>query len=71
MKKKENTVETQHEMIKQGGQIEKFAEAMAQFCKVEGWKKLNNENGIAFKSLRHYIEAKPPFGAGYPGKSGM
>lgn len=71
MASKENSVETQHEMIKQGGQIEKFAEAMAQFCKVEGWKKLNDENGEAFKTLRHYIEAKPPYGAGYPGKSGM
>lgn len=64
-------VASQHEMIKQGGQIEKFAEAMAQFCKVEGWKKLNDEKGTPFKSLRHYIEAKPPFGAGYPGKQGM
>jgi len=67
----ENAIASQHEMIKQGGQIEKFAEAMAQFCKVEGWKKLNDENGTTFKSLRHYIEAKPPFGAGYPGKKGM
>ncbi len=67
----DTAVESQHEMIKQGGQIEKFAEAMAQFCKVEGWKKLNDEDGNEFKSLRHYIEAKPPFGAGYPGKSGM
>jgi len=66
-----NTIKTQHEMIKQGGQIEKFAEAMALFCKDEGWKKLNDSDGAAFKSLRHYIEAKPPFGAGYPGKSGM
>jgi len=41
------------------------------FCKVEGWKKLNDEGGAPFKSLRHYIEAKPPFGAGYPGKAGM
>ena len=71
MTKQEDTVESQHEMIKKGGQIEKFAEAMALFCKVEGWKKLNDESGTAFKSLRHYIEAKPPFGAGYPGKSGM
>ena len=71
MTNKENSVETQHEMIKQGGQIEQFAEAMAQFCKVEGWKKLNDESGEAFKTLRHYIEAEPPFGAGYPGKSGM
>jgi len=66
-----NSIKTQHEMIKQGGQIEKFAEAMAQFCKVEGWKKLNDKDGTPFKSLRHYIEAEPPFGAGYPGKSGM
>lgn len=67
----EPSIESQHEMIKQGGQIEKFAQTMAEFCKVEGWKKLNDENGTPFKSLRHYIEAKPPFGAGYPGKSGM
>lgn len=67
----DTAVESQHKMIKQGGQIEKFAEAMAQFCKVEGWKKLNDESGAPFKSLRHYIEAKPPYGAGYPGKSGM
>jgi len=71
MSKQEETVKNQHELIKQGGQIEKFAEAMAQFCKVEGWKKLNDESGTAFKSLRHYIEAQPPFGAGYPGKAGM
>ncbi len=71
MTQQDNTVKTQHEMIKQGGQIEKFAEAMAQFCKIEGWKKLNDTDGAPFKSLRHYIEAKPPFGAGYPGKSGM
>jgi len=67
----ESSIESQHEMIKQGGQIEKFAQTMAEFCKVEGWKKLNDENGAPFKSLRHYIEAKPPFGAGYPGKAGM
>jgi len=67
----ESNVKTQHEMIKKGGQIEKFAEAMAEFCKVEGWKKLNDKQGSAFKSLRHYIEAEPPFGAGYSGKSGM
>ena len=71
MTQQNNTVENQHEMIKQGGQIEKFAEAMAQFCKVEGWKKLNDDEGAPFKSLRHYIEAKPPYGAGYPGKTGM
>jgi hypothetical protein len=71
MTDQKDTVESQHEMIKQGGQIEKFAEAMAQFCKVEGWKKLNDSEGSAFKSLRHYIEATPPFGAGYPGKKGM
>ncbi len=65
------TIQSQHEKIKQGGQIEEFAEAMAQFCKVEGWKKLNDEEGNPFKSLRHYIEASPPFGAGYPGKSGL
>lgn len=67
----DDNIKTQHEMIKQGGQIEKFAEAMAQFCKVEGWKMLNDESGTPFKSLRHYIEAKPPFGAGYQGKKGM
>jgi len=67
----ESSIESQHEMIKQGGQIEKFAQTMAEFCKVEGWKKLNDENGAPFKSLRHYIEAQPPFGAGYPGKAGM
>jgi len=71
MTDQQNSIKTQHEMIKQGGQIEKFAEAMAQFCKVEGWKKLNDKDGAPFKSLRHYIEAEPPFGAGYPGKSGM
>lgn len=71
MTQQDNTINNQHEMIKQGGQIEKFAEAMAQFCKAEGWKKLNDESGNPFKTLRHYIEAEPPFGAGYPGKSGM
>ncbi|RDH81406.1 MAG: hypothetical protein DIZ80_15070 [endosymbiont of Galathealinum brachiosum] len=71
MTQQDDSVKTQHEMIKQGGQIEKFAEAMAQFCKVEGWKKLNDEEGAPFKTLRHYIEAKPPYGAGYPGKTGM
>jgi len=67
----EDSVKSQHEMIKQGGQIEKFAEAMALFCKSQGWKKLNNSDAQPFKSLRHYIEAEPPYGAGYPGKSGM
>jgi len=71
MTQHDNVINNQHEMIKQGGQIEKFADAMAQFCKAEGWKKLNDESGNAFKTLRHYIEAEPPFGAGYPGKSGM
>jgi len=71
MTNNEASVKTQHEMIKQGGQIEKFADAMALFCKSEGWKKLNDSDGQPFKSLRHYIEAKPPYGAGYPGKSGM
>jgi len=71
MKDSADTIKTQHEMIKQGGQIEKFADAMALFCKVEGWKKLNDSEGNSFKSLRHYIEAEPPYGAGYPGKSGM
>jgi len=71
MTQQDNSINNQHEMIKQGGQIEKFAEAMAQFCKAEGWKKLNDESGNTFKTLRHYIEAEPPFGAGYPGKSGM
>jgi len=66
-----DNIKTQHEMIKQGGQIEKFAQAMALFCKVEGWKKLNDSEGHPFKSLRHYIEAEPPYGAGYPGKTGM
>ena len=71
MTQQDNTLNTQHEMIKKGGQIEKFAEAMALFCKAEGWKKLNDESGAPFKTLRHYIEAKPPYGAGYPGKNGM
>ncbi len=71
MSEHNDSIKTQHEMIKQGGQIEKFADAMALFCKVEGWKKLNDSEGQPFKSLRHYIEAEPPYGAGYPGKTGM
>ena len=64
-------VDSQHQTIMQGGKIEEFAEALGRFCRVEGWKKLKDENGEAFRSLRHYVEAKPPFGAGYSGKAGM
>lgn len=67
----ESAVKSQHETIMQGGKIEQFAEAMGRFCRVEGWKKLKDEDGLKYKSLRHYIEAKPPFGAGYAGKEGM
>jgi len=67
----DNTVDSQHQTIMQGGKIEEFAEALGRFCRVEGWKKLKDENGEAFRSLRHYVEAKPPFGAGYSGKAGM
>ena len=67
----ESAVDTQHQTIMQGGKIEEFADALGRFCRVEGWKKLKDENGEPFRSLRHYIEAKPPFGAGYSGKAGM
>lgn len=67
----EGTVNSQHQTIMQGGKIEEFADALGRFCRVEGWKKLNDENGEPFRSLRHYVEAKPPFGAGYSGKAGM
>jgi len=67
----EGAVDSQHKMIMEGGKIEEFADALGKFCRVEGWKKLKDENGEAFRSLRHYIEAKPPFGAGYSGKAGM
>ena len=67
----ENGVATEHQTIMQGGKIEEFADALGRFCRVEGWKKLKDENGEPFRSLRHYIEAKPPFGAGYSGKAGM
>ena len=68
---KETAVDSQHQTIMQGGKIEEFADALGQFCQVEGWKKLKDENGEPFRSLRHYVEAKPPFGAGYSGKAGM
>lgn len=67
----EGTVDSEHQTIMQGGKIEEFADALGRFCRVEGWKKLKDENGESFRSLRHYVEAKPPFGAGYSGKSGM
>lgn len=67
----EGAVSTQHQTIIEGGKIEEFANALGQFCRVEGWKKLKDEEGEPFRSLRHYIEAKPPFGAGYSGKAGM
>ena len=67
----DNAVNSQHQTIMQGGKIEEFADALGRFCRVEGWKKLNDENGEPFRSLRHYVEAKPPFGAGYSGKAGM
>lgn len=67
----EAAVDSQHQTIMQGGKIEEFADALGRFCRVEGWKKLKDENGESFRSLRHYVEAKPPFGAGYSGKSGM
>lgn len=67
----EGAVDSQHQTIMQGGKIEEFAEALGKFCRVEGWKKLKDESGEPFKSLRHYVEAKPPFGAGYSGKAGM
>lgn len=67
----EGAVDSQHQTIMQGGKIEEFADALGQFCRVEGWKKLKDESGESFRSLRHYVEAKPPFGAGYSGKAGM
>ena len=67
----ESAVKSQHQTIMEGGKIEEFAEALGRFCRVQGWKKLKDEQGNQFQSLRHYIEAKPPFGAGYPGKEGM
>lgn len=67
----EGAVDSEHQTIMQGGKIEEFADALGRFCRVEGWKKLKDENGESFRSLRHYIEAKPPFGAGYSGKAGM
>ena len=67
----ESAVDSQHQTIMQGGKIEEFADALGRFCRVEGWKKLKDENGESFRSLRHYVEAKPPFGAGYSGKAGM
>lgn len=67
----EDAVDSQHQTIMQGGKIEEFADALGRFCRVEGWKKLKDENGESFRSLRHYVEAKPPFGAGYSGKAGM
>jgi hypothetical protein len=68
---KEGAVNSQHQTIIQGGKLEEFADALGRFCRVEGWKKLKDENGESFRSLRHYVEAKPPFGAGYSGKAGM
>lgn len=67
----ESNVDSHHQTIMQGGKIEEFADALGRFCRAEGWKKLKDENGEPFRSLRHYVEAKPPFGAGYSGKSGM
>jgi hypothetical protein len=67
----EGAVDSQHQTIMQGGKIEEFADALGQFCRLEGWKKLKDENGEVFRSLRHYVEATPPFGAGYSGKAGM
>jgi hypothetical protein len=67
----EDAVDSQHQTIMQGGKIEEFADALGRFCRVEGWKKLKDESGESFRSLRHYVEAKPPFGAGYSGKAGM
>ena len=67
----ESSVDSQHQMIMQGGKIEEFANALGRFCRAEGWKKLKDEKGEVFRSLRHYVEASPPFGAGYSGKAGM
>jgi hypothetical protein len=67
----EGAVDSEHQTIMQGGKIEEFADALGRFCRIEGWKKLKDESGEPFRSLRHYVEAKPPFGAGYSGKAGM
>jgi len=67
----EGGVNSQHQTIMEGGKIEEFADALGRFCRAEGWKQLKDENGEMFRSLRHYVEAKPPFGAGYSGKAGM
>ena len=67
----EAVIDSQHKTIMEGGKIEEFADALGRFCRVEGWKQLKDENGEVFRSLRHYVEAKPPFGAGYSGKAGM
>lgn len=67
----ESAVDAQHQTIMEGGKIEEFADALGRFCRVEGWKKLKDEKGEPFRSLRHYVEASPPFGAGYAGKAGM
>ena len=67
----EGAVDSQHKTIMQGGKIEEFADALGRFCRADGWKKLKDESGEPFRSLRHYVEAKPPFGAGYSGKAGM
>jgi len=67
----EGAIDSEHQTIMQGGKIEEFANALGRFCRAEGWKKLKDENGEPFRSLRHYVEAKPPFGAGYAGKAGM
>lgn len=67
----EGAVSSQHQTIMEGGKIEEFANALGQFCRVEGWKKLKDKDGESFRSLRHYVEAEPPFGAGYSGKAGM
>ena len=67
----ESAVDTQHQTIMEGGKIEEFADALGRFCRVEGWKKLKDDKGEPFRSLRHYVEAPAPFGAGYSGKAGM
>lgn len=67
----DGAVKSQHQKIMEGGKIEEFADALGRFCRVEGWRQLKDENGEVFRSLRHYVEAKPPFGAGYSGKAGM
>ena len=65
------SIDSEHKTIMEGGKIEEFADALGRFCRAEGWKKLKDENDEVFRSLRHYVEAKPPFGAGYSGKAGM